>query len=342
VIKQVKRGWRADFWLGTNRVRKTFPNRKLADVFEVTKKNEFLNGKFLPHSKKDRTPFQDFVDEYYRVYAAVSMVNPKTNEYYRLKQLKKFFGAKPISDIKPRDIEEWKASMASQCQPATFNRALTALKGLFNKAIEWGKLEHNPAQKIGKLREANQRVRYLTEQEISKLIEATKPRLRQFIVLALNTGMRKANLIGLSWEDIDFRNGVIHILKTKSGKAYDVPLNNSVLDLLKELSRGKTTRAGRVLDTCNLKREWENAIEASGIKNCRIHDLRHTFASHLAMKGIDLFTISQLLGHADIKMTQRYAHLAPNHKKIAVNMLNITEAKKTSEAKKVEMDFSAN
>ncbi len=341
MIKQVKRGWRADFWLGTNRIRKSFPSKKLAEVFEVTKKNEFLHGKFIPNSKRDRTPFTEFVDEDYRIYAAVSMVNPKTNEFYRLQQLKKFFGERHLSDIKPRDIEEWKASMASQCQPATFNRALTALKGLFNKAIEWGRLEHNPAQKIGKLREANQRVRYLTEQEISKRIEAATPRLRQFLVLALNTGMRKANLIGLSWEDIDVRNGVIHILKTKSGKAYDVPINNSILDLLKGLSRGKNS-AGRVLDTCNLKREWEHAIEASGIKNCRIHDLRHTFASHLAMKGIDLFTISQLLGHADIKMTQRYAHLAPNHKKIAVNMLNLTEAKNENAPTKVEMDFSAN
>jgi integrase len=340
MIKQVKKGWRADFWLGSNRIRKSFPSKKIAEVFEVTKKNEYLQGKFIPNSKRDRTPFNNFVEEYYRLYASISMVNPKTNEFYRLEQLKKFFGAKPISDIKPRDIEEWKTSMASQCQPATLNRALTTLKGLFNKEIEWGKLEHNPAQKIGKLREANQRVRYLTEEEISKLLEFAKPRLRDFIVLALNTGMRKANLIGLIWEDIDFRNGVIHILKTKSGKAYDVPLNNAVLGLLKSLVKGKTP-AGKVLNTCNLKREWENAIEASGVKNCRVHDLRHTFASHLAMKGIDLFTVSQLLGHADIKMTQRYAHLAPNHKKIAVNMLNLTEPKKT-EPIKVETEFSTN
>jgi integrase len=340
MIKQVKKGWRVDMWLGTDRIRKILPTKKLAEVFQVTKKNEFIQGKFIPTAKKDRTPFKEFADEYYRLYAAVSMVNPKTNEYYRLEQLKKFFGDKPLCDIKQRDVEEWKAEMATRCEASTFNRALTTLKGLFNKAIEWGKIGQNPAQKIGKLRETNQRVRYLTEQEIQKLLKVASLRLHQFIVLALNTGFRKANLIGLTWEDIDFRNGVIHVLKTKSGKAYDVPINNTVMDLLKVLAPGRTP-SGRVLDTCNLKREWEEAIEASGTTNCRIHDLRHTFASHLAMKGIDLFTISQLLGHADIKMTQRYAHLAPNHKKIAVNMIGFGSIKARTSSP-VETAFSSN
>ena len=86
-------------------------------------------------------------------------------------------------------------------------------------------------------------------------------------------------------------------------------------------------KVGRILDTTNLKRDWEKTLAAAKIADCRIHDLRHTFASHLAMKGIDLFTISQLLGHADIKMTQRYAHLAPNHKRIAVNILSFGNGK---------------
>ena len=101
-------------------------------------------------------------------------MSPKINEFYRLRQLKGFFGDKPLCELKPRDIEEWKAQTASENQASTLNRSLTALKGLLNKAVEWSRLEVNPALKIKKLRETNQKVRYLTEGEINKLLGVAK------------------------------------------------------------------------------------------------------------------------------------------------------------------------
>ncbi|OVE75451.1 hypothetical protein BVX98_07615, partial [bacterium F11] len=322
MIKRLKKGWQADFWVGTHRIRKSFFIRKLAEQYERKKKNEYDEGKYVPKSKKDQTPFDKFVDEYFNVYASSNMVNPNQNEIYRLKQLKNYFGSKSISEITNKDIEEWRSKLLPELQPSTLNRILTTLKSIFSKAVEWGKIESSPAIKIKKLREENERVRFLSDREAKTLLESSSLRLQDFIVMALNTGMRKANLIGLRWEDIDFQNDVIHVLKTKSGKAYEVPINNTVRRLIK--GKANIKNDGKVLDTRNLKREWETTIQTSGIKNCRIHDLRHTFASSLAMKGVDLFTISQLLGHSDIKSTQIYAHLAPNHKKIAVNMISFT------------------
>ena len=152
--------------------------------------------------------------------------------------------------------------------------------------------------------------------------------------------MRRSSLVNLQWEDIDFRNGVIRILKTKSGRAYDVPMDNALICLFKQLAKEKPQ--GKILDTSNLRREFTKALQMAGIENCTLHDLRHTFASHLAMKGIDLYTISQLLGHADIKMTQRYAHLAPNHEKIAVNMIHLANDAREKQEQELKFDYSVN
>lgn len=220
------------------------------------------------------------------------------------------------------------------------NRHIDTLKTLFAKAVEWGKLKSNVVSNVKRLRVDNRRVRYLSHEEVKRLLEAAKPRLKEFLILALNTGMRRANLVGLQWEDIDFKNGVIHVLKTKSGKAYDVPINNVVLGLFKAMHKKEST--GLVLNTTNLKRDFNSALKKAKIENCTIHDLRHTFASHLALKGIDIYTISQLMGHSDIKMTQRYAHLAPNHKKIAVNMISFADNVIDQGKTEVQFAYSAN
>lgn len=324
MIKQVKRGWKADFWLGTHRIRKTFPIKKLAQDFESIKKADYLKGKFIPSSERDRTPFSKFIDEYFTLHASVNMVNAK-NEFYRLKSFNKFFGDTAVSEITPKEIQKWKADLASRVKPSTFNRSLTALKGAFNTAIEWGKIKENPAQKITKLREDDPKTRYLTENEIDQLLKCASPKLCDFLVFAMNTGLRKTNVIQLNWEDIDFHNNIIKVIKTKSGKSVDIPINKVVSELLDRLRPSSNHPTGRVFDTTNLRREWERARRLAGIPPVRLHDMRHTFCSHLAMKGIDLLTISKLTGHADMKMTMRYAHLSPNHKLIAVNMLSLNQ-----------------
>jgi integrase len=302
-------------------------------------KNEYDEVKYVPKLKKDPIPFDQFVDEYFNVYALSNMVNPNRNEVYRLKQLKAHFGSKPISEISNKDIEEWRSKLIPSLQPSTLNRILTTLKSIFSKAVEWGKLGTNPATKIRKLRGENKRVRFLSDHEVKTLLDSASPRLKDFIVMALNTGMRKDNLIGLRWEDIDFPNWVIHVLKTKSGKAYEVPINNNIRELIKRKAKNKID--DKVLDTRNLRREWKAAMPVSEIKDFCIHDLRHTFASHLAMKGIELFTIMRLLAQSDIKSTQIYAHLAPNHKKIAVNMLDFGTGKGLV-TKQIIPEFSPN
>jgi len=149
MLKNVKSGWRVDFRLGSHRLQKTLPTKRLAEAFEATKKTEYLEAKFIPRSQKDTTLFSEFVDDFFNLHAQVNMVQPEKGIYYVLEDFKEYFGTKRLAEIKQRDIEAWKANLVSQVKPATVNRHLNTLKSIFNKAIEWEKLKSSPAKKVG-------------------------------------------------------------------------------------------------------------------------------------------------------------------------------------------------
>jgi integrase len=149
------------------------------------------------------------------------------------------------------------------------------------------------------------------------------------ILLAMNTGMRRGELFNLHWENIDLDRATITISGdiAKSGKTRHIPLNAISLKVLNDWRRQSQCDGlvfinpvtGNVFD--NVTKAWDGILKAAGIEKFRWHDMRHHFASKLVMKGVDLNTVRELLGHADIKMTLRYAHLAPEHKANAVAKL---------------------
>lgn len=153
--------------------------------------------------------------------------------------------------------------------------------------------------------------------------------LTPIVLLALNTGMRKGELFGLQWEHINFELNQLTVIteNSKSGKARYIPLNEQAIQLLKDWSNQTKSNKGIVFSSSNghklsdIKKSWMNLLKATGVSNFVFHDLRHTFASKLVMAGVDLNTVRELLGHADIKMTLRYTHLAPEHKASAVALL---------------------
>jgi integrase len=146
------------------------------------------------------------------------------------------------------------------------------------------------------------------------------------VLLAMNTGLRRGELTSLEWGDVDVRGKMLTVRdgNAKSGRTRHVSLNTEALDVLKRYRR-QHSGEGRLFDLTRVNKSFAALLESASIEGLRFHDLRHSFASHLVMAGADLYVVKELLGHASIAMTERYAHLAPEHKAKAVALLNRRE-----------------
>jgi integrase len=144
------------------------------------------------------------------------------------------------------------------------------------------------------------------------------------VTVAVHTGMRKGELLGLKWEQVNLEQGIITLYDTKNGERRDVPMDETVKAVLRGMDRRGdyifSNEEGKAL--VRAQKSFEGALKKSGIEDFRFHDLRHTFASNLVMAGEDLNTVRELLGHKDLTMTLRYAHLSPNHKTKAISVLD--------------------
>jgi integrase len=213
-------------------------------------------------------------------------------------------------------------------KPSTVNREYAFLKHVFNLAIRDGKTERNPVTKIRMLKEPSGRVRYLTDDEERRLLAALVTQFeRDRVVVLTHTGLRRSEFLHLRWKDVDLNAGVLTIPLSKNGEARHVPLTSTVKTILGRLPRP--------LDASTLifpssegtphehwaKKVFPAAVSAAGIKDFRFHDLRHTFASRLAMEGVDLLAIKDLGGWKSLTMVQRYAHLSPSHRRQAIERL---------------------
>lgn len=321
------KNWYIDYYYRGIRKREMIgPNRQQAETVLAKRKVEIAENRFLDIKKQAKVRFSDFTKTFLELH---SKPNKKSwrEDTYTLGILNSFFGKKYLYEITQKDVEEFKAKRRNEVTPATVNRGLALLKVIYTKAIEWGKVETSPAKNVKFYRENNARLVYLEKEEIERLIEACAEHLRPIVILALNTGMRREEMLSLKWQDIDFKRDIVYLLNTKSGRKREVPMNSLVKETLIKVHKhpkspylfcGKDgSRYGSV------KKSFLTSLKKAGImRKFRFHDLRHTFASQLVMAGVDLNTVRELLGHRDLKMTLRYAHLSPDHKRRAVELLS--------------------
>ncbi|MFH1438048.1 MAG: site-specific integrase, partial [Pseudomonadota bacterium] len=166
----------------------------------------------------------------------------------------------------------------------------------------------------------------LSSEEAERLIDSASVSLKHMILVALNTGMRKSEILGLTWRDIDFSISTISIRDSKNGDGRKIPMNETVLATLSDLGRKENDEkvflrpGGQPVKS--IRTAFENAVKRAGIDDFRFHDLRHTFASWLVMSGVDIKTVQELLGHKTFSMTLRYSHLSAQHKAEAVRCLD--------------------
>ncbi len=255
-----------------------------------------------------------------------------------VEQLMNTFANCPLRRFTTMAVEEYQTKVITKGNtPATANRHLATLKHMFTKAVEWEMVEEESlkrVQKVKLLAENNKRLRYLSKEECNSLINQCLPHLKPIVKTALNTGMRKGEILSLEWEkNVDLKHGFILLSDTKNGERREIPINLTMRETLQRLVRridspyvfvdGEGKRFGDV------KKSFKSALRRAGIKDFTFHDLRHTFASHMVMAGVDLTTIKELLGHKSIAMTLRYSHLAPSHKRKAMELLDDSIGERT-------------
>jgi integrase len=226
-------------------------------------------------------------------------------------------------DISRKTVADYISTRSEDVAPGTVQKEVTVLKHALRLAVEWELLNQNPAQgaKLPKVPEG--RTRYLSPTELKASLEAAPEWMRAPIALAAFTGMRRGELLGLRWMDVDVEGRRVYLRETKNGALRVLPLNELALRVLVSLPQGAPGDALLAgVDGQKLSVYTERLFRKLGIADASFHSLRHTAASWLVMKGEDLYTVGQLLGHRTPRMTQRYAHLSPKYMAGAVGKLD--------------------
>lgn len=256
------------------------------------------------------------------------------DQHHHLLWFKEQLGYKILAEVTPALLTETKGKFLRQItrnnkprRPQTWNRYLTSISCVFESCCrDWQWLELNPARRVRREREAPGRVRFLSDEERTKLLEVCKnsnsPNLYPLVVLTLSTGMRRGEVKWLTWQQVDIANGIIILSETKNGEHRRVTMRGLALDLMRQ--HGKVRRintdyvfpgeeTGRTGEPFALDKFWGKAVKEAELTNFRFHDLRHSTASYLAMNGASLLEIAEVLGHKTLQMVKRYSHLAESH-----------------------------
>ena len=201
------------------------------------------------------------------------------------------------------------------------------LKKVYRMAVDNNYLLKNPWQNIKKFPVKNYSVRYLKPDEEERLFKVLPEYLKGIVIVALNTGLRKSNILELRWEQINFDFNFIEVLENKGNKHILIPLNEKLIQFFS--NKPDVERKGYIfinpetgLPYKDIKKAWSTALEKANIENFRFHDLRHTFATRLIEKNIDIVVAKELMGHADISTTMIYVHSDADRKKNAINEID--------------------
>lgn len=303
----------------------TFERKTDADAWAKQTEADMSRRRYFPQHEADRRTLSDLVD---RQLETVKADRPHDYERQRviLGWWKAKLGQYTLAGLTPDLIGRQRDKLQTEegMSPSTINRYLSALSKAFSNAVkEWHWLPDNPMNRVSKKAEPRGRVRFLDDEERARLLEACrrsdyKP-LYLMVLFAMTTGMRRGELMGLRWQDIDLERRVAVLENTKNGDRRSVPLVPEVAGLLRE--HGKVRKLGNdqvfasdgPSEVWLFDRAWYAALKAAKVKDFRWHDLRHTAASYLAMSGATTAEIAAVLGHRTLQMVKRYAHLSDQH-----------------------------
>jgi len=302
-------------------------------------------GRYFTVAEAKRHTLADLVDRYI---TEVLPSKPKNAANTKLQLLwwKSKLGALTLSNLNASAIVQWRNTLQTTntlrrrpMAPATVVRYMAALSHALNVAMkDWEWLEDNPMRRVSKPKEPRGRERFLSDDERTRLLsecQASSSRwLYTVVVLALSTGMRSGEIMGMRWPQVDLRRGQILLRDTKNGASRVVPLSGLALTLVQAAAKVRRidtdlvffgnppTQPGRAIRPVDLKKPWTTAVAKAKLQDFRFHDLRHSAASYLAMNGASTIEIAAILGHKTLQMVKRYSHLANSHTATVVASMN--------------------
>lgn len=324
---------------GSPAISESFPTKAEAKKFAQRMESEIRQGRYFGKEVAKEKTFAEFIDRY------IDKELPKNPQSYQKQKMlltwwKKQLGDYFLCHITPALIAEQRDKLLSEVTrrkklrtSSTTNRYLASLsRALIICQKEWHWIKENPVAKISRPKENKARERYLEKDEIKRLFEACQvsksPHLYAVTLFALGTGARKGEILGLKWEDVDFKRATATFRNTKNGDDRTIHLSRSILDCLQAELRKRLRVSQYVFPSfdgskpADIRTAWEAAVKSARLKNVCFHSLRHTAASHLAMNGSSTLELAAILGHKSLSMVKRYSHLSTSSTACALDRLN--------------------
>lgn len=329
--------WWIDYYVYGTRIRKPVSKSKgEAEKVLLKIKSDMLMNKYaIPNNEKIK--FSEFALRYIRDYSIPSKRSYKS-DIHLMKKLVEYFGDMNLDEISNYHWEQYRKVRITEkaryrndlISTTTVNREGALLRSLLNKAVQWGHLGFNPISKMVMFKE-EPKERILTNSEIKMLISLANQPLRNIILVALNTGMRKGEILKLEWNQVNLENGFITVKKTKSSKLRRIPLNNSMISLFREMKMAsqyniyvfQNPKTGSPYT--DVKKSWAGLLKRAKINDCRFHDLRHTFATYSLLNGGDIISLKETLGHSEIRTTSRYTKALLEGQRRLVNGFEVSD-----------------
>ena len=302
-------------------------NKKEAERRLIDRRKEAMEG-IVPAPPIKPLALDELKERYL---AFVSHQRGVATKHYHFAHFTRVWGNPLIHSLTVEVLDQYRGHRRGEgVGPATINREMATLKHALSKAVEWKLLRKTAREEltaIKKYQEPSGRLRYLSgPAEADRLLTACEDFLKPIVLTALHTGMRKEELLSLTWDAVDMTHGFIRLKQTKNGTARALPFNETLWSLFSQRRTRQDTplvfhdALGRRYN--DIRHPFDRACTTAGLVDLHFHDLRHTFASWLIMRGVALATVSNLLGHSSPTMTLRYAHLSPKHLTSAVRVLD--------------------
>ncbi len=311
----------------------TFPTLSEARQWAYVTEGTLRAQRHTPASDALDATVSDMLDRYSRDVLPKKSPRTARNHATHLAWWRTALGTLRLIDLTPARLAACRDQLAADHAPGTVNQYLASMSHVLSVAVtDWAWLETSPMRRVRRLREPRGRVRFLSDEERHRLLQACRashnPALYPLVVLALATGARKMELLQLTWKDINMQRATITLEHTKNQERRTLPLTEIALAEVEKLAKVRRLHTALLFprtdgqQPVDLRYAWTQALHVAQIPDFRFHDLRHSAASYLAMHGASLVDIAEILGHKTLQMVKRYAHLSEPHMASVVARMN--------------------